>query len=350
MRRPPSRKERRRPPGQEAAAKSTTTADSLSLPRDLRAAALAYAEAGYEVFPLRGKLPHRNCAECNPKSPRYRPHKGADCTCTREWCHGLLAATSDLERIERHWSRHPQDGIGARVPRKLIVLDVDPRNHGDHTLDALEDTHGPLPPTRTSWSGRGDGGRHLWFLHPGGAPSAARLGRGLDLKTHAGYVVLPPSPHPSTSMPYRWDRPLLDPASLPPWCVRLLLPPAPQPRPSRIITHRVSDPGASPGTANVADRYAATHSWAQVLGEGWRCLDPDGDADGARWQHPNATHTVSATIRHGLLFVYSQATEFEPTEAEHPRGYTKFRAYAVLEHRGDLSAAAKALHAQAVTA
>jgi hypothetical protein len=45
----------------------------------LREAALAYAAAGYEVFPLRGKLPHANCTQCEPRSRRYRPHRAADC-------------------------------------------------------------------------------------------------------------------------------------------------------------------------------------------------------------------------------------------------------------------------------
>ena len=66
-------------------------------------------------------------------------------------------------------------------------------------------------------------------------------------------------------------------------------------------------------------------------------------ADGARWRHPGATNPKSATLRHGLLFVYSAATPFQPTEAGAPRGYSRFRAYAVLEHGGDLRAATRAL-------
>jgi hypothetical protein len=46
----------------------------------LQDAALAYAAAGYEVFPLRGKLPRANCPACEPRSPRYRPHQARDCT------------------------------------------------------------------------------------------------------------------------------------------------------------------------------------------------------------------------------------------------------------------------------
>jgi hypothetical protein len=43
--------------------------------------------------------------------------------------------------------------------------------------------------------------------------------------------------------------------------------------------------------------------------------------------------------------VYSTNTLFEPTEAENPHGYTRFRAWALLSHGGDLSAAAKAAQA-----
>jgi hypothetical protein len=43
------------------------------------------------------------------------------------------------------------------------------------------------------------------------------------------------------------------------------------------------------------------------------------------------------------LFVYSPNTPFDVTEAGHPKGYTKFKAYAILNHAGDMSAAARAL-------
>jgi hypothetical protein len=63
---------------------------------------------------------------------------------------------------------------------------------------------------------------------------------------------------------------------------------------------------------------------------GWDCLDPDEDEDGARWRHPDATAPHSATICYGQLFVYSTNTPFEPTESGNPHGYTKFRAFGVL--------------------
>jgi hypothetical protein len=305
----------------------------------LGAAARAYAAAGYEVFPLRGKLPFGNCPQCEPRSPRYRPHQAHECE--HELCHGLYAATSDPGRVERWWARWPQANIGARIPPSLLVVDVDPRHGGQARLAALQREHAALPPTRVSISGRGDGGRHLWFLHPGGVVSAARLGAGLDLKTHTGYVLLPPSRHPATGRPYRWADPDVDPTPLPGWLARLLTPPAATSAPGG----RRPRPPARMGDS-VAERFNARMSWAELLGlHGWTCSDADPDADGARWRHPAASNPKSATIRHGLLFVYSAATPFVPTEPGAPHGYSKFRAYAVLEHGGDLRTAARALRA-----
>ena len=191
-------------------------------------AALAYAAAGYEVFPLRGKLPHANCPACEPRSPGYQPHPPAECR--HELCHGLYAATSDPNLVARWWARWPAANVGTRVPRSLFVLDVDPRAGGLDALARLEADHTVLPATRTSLSGRGDGGEHRWYRHPGGRLSVAALRQrgygGLDLKTHRGYVLLPPSRHPATGKPYRWAEPVLEPAEPPAWLARLLTPPA----------------------------------------------------------------------------------------------------------------------------
>jgi hypothetical protein len=135
-------------------------------------AALDYAAMGWRVFPLAGKAPRT--------------------------LHGHLDATGDPEVIRSWWARWPHANIGAPVPDRLLVLDVDPRNGGDIT------TLGSLPETLTCWSGRGDGGRHLYFLRPPGPMTSTRLPGGIDLKLN-GYCVIPPSIHPDTGRPYRWE-------------------------------------------------------------------------------------------------------------------------------------------------
>lgn len=277
--------------------------------------AVEYAVRNWAVFPLRGKFP------AIPKEAGGR---------------GVLDATTDLETITRWWSG-PCAGanIGGRVPEGMFVLDTDPRHDGLTTLKTLETRYGALPDTLTTVSGRGDGGTHRFYRRPVGKLSSKRLGPGIDVKTSTGYVVLPPSIHPDSRKPYtRIDAPIADP---PEWLVELLLPERiePQIRPRRNIAFT----GPS-----IADTYSITASWADILPRhGWRCLDADPDADGARWLHPNATSACSATVRNGCLFVYSPNTPFDITEPSDPHGYTRFRAYAVLNHAGDMSSAARAL-------
>jgi hypothetical protein len=80
-----------------------------------------------------------------------------------------------------------------------------------------------LGDTLTAWSGRNDGGRHLYYLRPAGPLTSTRLPKGIDLKVN-GYCIVPPSIHPATGLPYRWDE--RDPAPLP-WRLRELLRPLP---------------------------------------------------------------------------------------------------------------------------
>jgi Bifunctional DNA primase/polymerase, N-terminal len=246
---------------------------------DLGGHALAYALTGWEIFPLRGKVP------LIPKRAGGR---------------GVLDATSDLATIGGWWDRWPGANIGGRVPQALVVLDVDPRHGGDRNLAELEAAQGVLPATQTSVSGRGDGGRHMWWLHPGGKLTTTRLPDGLDVKTHRGYVVLPPSVHPASGQPYRWVD--VTPVAMPTWLIDLLRPPPPRPRLTRPARRRAG--------ASIADAFTAATTWGEVLGpHGWVEVGPD------RWCHPAATHPTSATVTHDCLFVYSTGTPFETTEA-----------------------------------
>jgi Bifunctional DNA primase/polymerase, N-terminal len=136
---------------------------------------------------------------------------------------GHHGASRDDDQIRAWWSRWPKAMIGAPVPESLLVIDIDPRNGG--SLAELEAHTGPLPETLTVWSGRNDGGQHLYYLRPPGPLTSTRLPGGIDLKVR-GYCIMPPSIHPATNQPYRWEH---QPAAPLPPRLRLLLCPAPQP-------------------------------------------------------------------------------------------------------------------------
>lgn len=183
----------------------------MSYPGDnneLLIAALGYAARGWAVLPLRPRA----------KTPLTE--------------HGLKDATTDPDIIPRWWARWPDANVGIATGQDsgLIVIDIDEDHDGDQTLDQLEAEHGPLPTTMTSLTGAG---RHLLFQHPGQAlrNSAGRLGAGIDTRGDGGYIVAPPSVHPS-GVAYEWlhDTP---PAVLPDWVLEALTArPAPTPPPA----------------------------------------------------------------------------------------------------------------------
>jgi Bifunctional DNA primase/polymerase, N-terminal len=178
------------------------------------AAAWALAAAAWEVFPCKWTGPYA-------KAPMT--------------VNGHLNATMDPDRIKLWWTKWPDAMIGARVPHPCIVIDIDPRNNG--SIGALEEFTGPLPATLTVWSGRNDGGCHLYYQRPTGTLTSTRLPEGIDLKVN-GYCIVPPSIHPATGQPYRWEE--REPATLP-HRLKELLRPAPQP----VRTYRTVSTGSS---------------------------------------------------------------------------------------------------------
>ncbi len=280
---------------------------------DLAAHATAYAARNWEVLPLRGKI---------PLIPR------------RDGGRGVLDATSDLSKVSEWWDRWPDANVGGRVPSGLVVIDIDPRSGGLESWGELVAQNHDIV-TLAAWSGRGDGGRHLFLRNPGGRLRGS-IGQGLDVKTHAGYTVLPPSIHPESHKPYRWDDVSVPIVAPPAWLIELLSkrPAIPQvPRSRR---------GIYTGDS-IADWYTVMHTWEDVLApHGWMLVAGDGDGDGSKWRHPTSTSAEPASIKHGCLFVYSPNTPFIQTGAQDPHGYTRFAAFAILDHCGDRSAAARA--------
>lgn len=313
---------------------------ALDVIGSLEAHALEYAEQGLEVFPV--------CPQT--KRPMAAVTRGAP---------SQYGATTDAAAIRGWWQRWPDALIGHRLPENQVTLDIDPRHGGIETWQKLRDVLGmPSPETRIHMSGRNDGGGHITWLRPDGKLTISKIDdfarehqvghqvtdandeptghwvSGIDLlhRNHR-YTILPPSPHPASGHPYRWQK-RTEPKAMPAPLAEMLIDTRPPPPPFEPKPYD----GDSP-----ADWYSANHGFADLLPKhGWALRQGTGDSDGSTWQHPNATSPVSATVRHDCLFVYSPNTVFPVTAPDDPNGITRFTAYAELEHGGDMKAAARA--------
>lgn len=144
---------------------------------DVKKYAERYAAQGWQVFPVKpkDKLPLGKWADIATST------NAAD----------LFAGNENI-------------GIATGARSGLVVLDVDFGHGGEETLAALTAVHGTLPDTPIAKTG--GGGRHILFAHPGFdiRNSAGKLGKGLDIRGDGGYIVAPPSLHPSGAR-YEWD-------------------------------------------------------------------------------------------------------------------------------------------------
>ncbi|MEW1724131.1 bifunctional DNA primase/polymerase [Streptomyces sp. NPDC093109] len=187
-------------------------------------AALAAAERGWAVFPLR------------PSDKRPALHGETACPgtgpCTdghRKW---EERATTDPDRIRRAWADTPFNVGIATGPSGLVVIDLDMpktknrnRNKGNSSTDTpsgvttfkalCERTGNPVPATYRTRTA--SGGQHLYFTAPPDARltnSAGRLGKLIDTRAWGGYVVAGGST--TAAGPYTVTDPT-PPAPLPEW-------------------------------------------------------------------------------------------------------------------------------------
>lgn len=186
---------------------------------ELRDAALSYARRGWAVFPLadRGKDPRVGGA--------YK------------------AATTDHAQVETWWARWPQANIGLATGAVsgLWVLDID-GPQGEQSFEQLVGEHGgELAETLMAMTGKG---YHLYWRLPAGREQGRRIGvrPGLDVIGGSGYLVAPPSIHPSGRQ-YRWCDADREPQLAPDWLFGIE---KPKPVSSRTALPRVALPRSRP--------------------------------------------------------------------------------------------------------
>ena len=138
--------------------------------------------------------------------------------------HGCKDASTDPEAVLSWWEKCPAANIGIATGA-LVVIDID-GPQGESTWSGLIGKHGPLPVTLESRTGNG---HHLFFTSDGHEvrnDTGTKLGPGIDIRGRGGYVVAPPSVHP-TGRRYTWanDCPV---AAMPSWLASKLSRPASQ--------------------------------------------------------------------------------------------------------------------------
>jgi Bifunctional DNA primase/polymerase, N-terminal/Primase C terminal 1 (PriCT-1) len=137
----------------------------------------------------------------------------------------LRLAAVDETVIRRLWGTQGAYNVAIATGRAsgVWVLDVDADHGGEQTLRGLEEKHGALPPTVEVITGAG---RHLYFKWPDGVEVRNAQHRddlpGVDWRGEGGYVLAPPSVHPS-GRGYIWS---VDSASefarAPDWLIELV--------------------------------------------------------------------------------------------------------------------------------
>lgn len=256
----------------------------------LGAAALSYASAGIAVFPLRprAKIPYGRTLGLHMAS--------ADVEVTRaRWAGEAKLPLQPIEVLReaaRKAGRKASDAellspvlaggfsnvaIATGAPAGFWVLDLD-GPEARAWLAAKEAEHGPLPPTPTSLTARGEHRCFAWCATAAAEPilknRAQMDGAPVDVRGQDGYILAPPSVHPGDEKKgvppghvYRWAEGLspddLGFAVAPEWLLKLVKPaPVAAPKP---VKPRAAETGrASRFGELILDRACAAIAGARV--------------------------------------------------------------------------------------
>lgn len=152
-----------------------------NMKQSMRSAALNYVDLGWAVFPVRpgGKHPITQ--------------------------HGWKDCVRSPEKVLELWDKYPQANIGlACGPSGILVLDFDVEKDGFQGRPLLD----RCLDLKTAMVMTGGGGWHIYFRNTGGFTNArGALPPGVDVRGDGGYVLLPPSLHPSGRRYFWVNRP-----------------------------------------------------------------------------------------------------------------------------------------------
>ncbi|BAN51111.1 VapE domain-containing protein [Metapseudomonas resinovorans] len=233
------------------------------------------AKAGYELIPLRhgGKV---------PRDPNWLRRHYDPVTLIAE-------------------ARHCGSNLGVRLRPTDLVIDVDPRNGGDKSLERLVADVG-LDLDRCPCVFTGGGGHHYYLQKPSDFPTVGKRPEypGIDFKKLGGQVVAPGAVHPDTGKRYMSEFFLLGPDETPGAPAALL---------DLLRVRRM----APPEGANGDDRWGEIEPWQLAAALARLPVDDYGEGSHDDWfQFMCACHHATAGAGREEFIAWStQAAGYE---------------------------------------
>lgn len=298
----------------------------------IQIAALAYADRGWRVVPLRER----------DKMPWIR-----------DW---VKAASTDVGQVAAWWSERPGSNVGVALGSgsEIVAVDID-SEAGEQMVHAWAGDR--LEPTLEFTTGKG---RRLLYAIPDSIETEPTQradfkdpagNEAVRLQGKGGQCVMPPSIHPTGKL-YAWVQgrdpdTLGDPAPMPAWLIDLMCRPEPaKPEPARSGQVQWADQAARSAFAEGASFNELADWWKDIL-------EPAGfkaagiAEDGVqRYTRPGKSEGISATVGHyrstdgaPALYVFSGSIP----QLAAGKCYDKFGAFARLHCAGDFARAAQEL-------